>query len=375
MLSLSRGLTKLVHFKRDLSQLPEIINYSSLAAKTFKNSITANIYRSFLLKYRYKFSPKEYFYQGLLNPEFTFNHRTDLLSRNRLSVLQSEVNPVDYRDITENKAIFNKFSVAANLPVPELFAVYYKYFKGENSKKQNLEGKNAWVDFLNSNIKKEFVVKPNYGVYGRGLSAFKKEGDKFTDDFHNEFNSEELLGKLNSETMYNSFIFQQRLYTHKYLYAATGSKSLHTLRIITFASSSDKVGILSVEFKIAQKNNTIDNINYGIHGNLLSEVDVETGQLLNLLESKNDGRGEINIEVMPSTGIHCREIFIPEFNEVKNLAVESAKKFFPIRMIGWDIAVSDKGVYLLEGNMFFDLPSSAEDIRHIKSKFNELINN
>ncbi len=47
-------------------------------------------------------------------------------------------------------------------------------------------------------------------------------------------------------------------------------------------------------------------------------------------------------------------ISIPYFNEAKELVCQLAKYVPRLRFIGWDVAISDSGPVLIEGNSFYD---------------------
>ena len=45
---------------------------------------------------------------------------------------------------------------------------------------------------------------------------------------------------------------------------------------------------------------------------------------------------------------------MPLWEEAKELVSSAAYKFLPLRTMGWDVAISDRGAILLEGNCWWE---------------------
>jgi hypothetical protein len=58
--------------------------------------------------------------------------------------------------------------------------------------------------------------------------------------------------------------------------------------------------------------------------------------------------------VIPGTGRRFTGFQLPHWAEVRQLALRAAAAFPWTRTIGWDIAISDRGPVLLEGNDRWD---------------------
>ena len=81
-------------------------------------------------------------------------------------------------------------------------------------------------------------------------------------------------------------------------------------------------------------------------GGIFAPVDVETGVIC------RDGMNLDNkfFEVHPVSGKKIKGFQVPHWDEVLTLAATAAKRFKGVRMVGWDIAVTEEGVSLIEGN-------------------------
>jgi hypothetical protein len=64
----------------------------------------------------------------------------------------------------------------------------------------------------------------------------------------------------------------------------------------------------------------------------------------------------------PETGRKFEEFKIPFWEEVLALVQEAALKFLPLRTLGWDIAVTEKGLKILETNNPYTPPNFFQPI-------------
>lgn len=370
---LSKIITLLIHLRRDLKEIPEILSFAKKTSSSYKNSFILNIFRSLWLKYKHNFSPKEYFYHGYLDPKNFKDKKKEFISRKKLSEMQLKVNPAGYKLLTEDKSYFHKFCKSANLPVPVFYGVYLRQFYGTDESGKILKGEKKWQEYFSEKVNGGFVIKPSKGVYGKSISTFTNTNGVLKDINGNTISAGNILDLMNSDGKYNSFIIEKRLVACKELSEMLGSDNLHTLRLITFANSADDAEVLSAELKIINGNNFAANIDFGSTGNLISQVDLNSGVLVNLIMCNRESGQNIFLDKIPATGLDITEVSIPQFNEAKKMALNAAKIFLPIRFIGWDIAVTDDGVFLLEGNMYFDFPTSEDEYRKIRKKFTEIL--
>ena len=118
--------------------------------------------------------------------------------------------------------------------------------------------------------------------------------------------------------------------------------SVNTIRCITF---NTKEGITDKYYfmKVGQGGSFIDN---GGAGGILVGIDRETGRL------NTDGFDEYNRRYVthPDTGITFKGFQLPEWNELRSLCKELSAKLPTVKFIGWDLAHTDDGWIVIEGN-------------------------
>lgn len=177
------------------------------------------------------------------------------------------------------------------------------------------------------------IVKPLDGLMGEGI---RKES-------MNEEEIESIHERLISG---EKVICEQCIQPHPVV-ASLGGGSVNTVRIVTILEN-DECNIIYALFKIGGKG-VADNL---ARGGMVTEVDVNSGMIVGKAYDK-DGN---SFAVDPYTGNTIEGVCIPFWKEVIELSKESAKKIANVKCIGWDIAVTEKGPVLVEGNSAPYLP-------------------
>lgn len=119
------------------------------------------------------------------------------------------------------------------------------------------------------------------------------------------------------------------------------STSLNTIRIVTI-HSENVFDVVSASLRIGAIGTKVDNVS---QGGCCAMIDISTGKLVTKfianayrkVEGSQEGRDEIGFK-------------IPYWEETINM-VKSASKIIPeIHSVGWDVAITEKGPILIEGN-------------------------
>lgn len=118
---------------------------------------------------------------------------------------------------------------------------------------------------------------------------------------------------------------------------------LNTIRIIT-QTDKNEVIFLAARLRISV-NSPVDNMGAG---NIAAPVDLKTGIVTGpgvFSDITRDSEG-----VHPVTGIKIEGFRIPHWERVLELAGTAAQNASGNRSVGWDIAVTEEGVEMIEGN-------------------------
>jgi hypothetical protein len=321
----------------------------------------------FVRLYRRDFSPYEIAYYDLLDPAFSDEVLEHIISRQELIELDKRNIVGSYLCLTSDKAVFYSVCRAAGLPIPELLAVFDRP-RGWTCDGRSPQSAEDWHGVF-ERLPEHFVVKPALGLQGFGFAAYHREDDRLLRNDGRQRTPEELLEDLQAIGKQNLFaggyshhslrltagshkaIVQEQLRPHPEIAAMTGSSSLSTCRILTLVGDDGAPSILATAIRVIVGANATDNFVYGENGNLWASVDETAGRITEAFGLSPDGRRLERRRQHPTTGVELAAFRVPRWGEVKDLALRLALMFRPQRMVSWDIAVTDRNVAVIEGNV------------------------
>ena len=123
-------------------------------------------------------------------------------------------------------------------------------------------------------------------------------------------------------------------------------KSVNTLRVLTVMDKeTGKAVSVAGEVRFGAHGSVVDNL---AAGGVAVGIDLKTGQLSEFGICK---KGEAKrTPCHPDSQVRFAEVRIPFVQEAVNLAEILHEKLSSIRVIGWDIAITDNGPVFIEGN-------------------------
>jgi hypothetical protein len=265
---------------------------------------------------------------------------------------QRHFNPSSWRALTEDKNVFYAYCAAVKLPVPALYAIF-DVPNGWSSTGKILHERKDWERFFDEHLPDEFVVKPAEGVYGLGVNVYRRMAEGFQDVNGVNRTASALYEALRSDARYRRFVIQERLYNHADLVGLSGTTALQTARLVTWVRTDGEVEIYLTFLKIIVGTGATDNYDYGRAGNLKANISVENGTLGPALAGA-DGLGFRVVSMHPTTAVAISGFRLPYWQDARQLACRAARLFWPLRTIGWDVALTPKGPVLVEGNVWWD---------------------
>lgn len=175
-----------------------------------------------------------------------------------------------------------------------------------------------------------FIIKPVYGTRGAGVEIFHS---KSIDDAKNKLSS-----------LYNSgvtaIVIEELIIQHHAL-AAIHPESANTLRVITICYD-DHVEVIKSYLRMGKGKSVIDNASAG---GVFGVINVESGKIYAACDRYGG-----TFDKHPDTNVNLIGFEIPNWEKVKELAQKAALLVPKIRYVGWDIAVTETGCVLIEGN-------------------------
>jgi hypothetical protein len=193
-------------------------------------------------------------------------------------------------------------------------------------------------DLLAMSANNSVFIKPMTGSEGKGILRISNRPNETPNlvipDFYKHFIS-------------GSYIFQDEVKQHKDL-AKINPNTLNTMRIDTFKKPGCTPEILSGLLRIGRSYGYVDNTG---SGGMFIGIDMSKGTLKEFALTYL-GHGGMIYNAHPDTGYVFYGFQIPMFEEAKQLVLEAAS-FLPTSLMGWDIAVSEEGPVMIEGNSVY----------------------
>jgi hypothetical protein len=325
--------------------------YSLKAAVLYKQSFVKTLRHTMYLYRDKRFFAKEAYEDGLLNLKMPKEVSEQFISQRFLSKVHRAVNPHCWQQLSHNKGMFYRHCQLANLPIPQLYAIFFKSQPGYRPSKPFLNNKEQWLEYIRLDLPKDFAVKQLIGVAGKGFNLFEKKNDFIVDAKGRNYTYNQFYEYLADE-MPSDSIIQARVRNHPDIAELGDTQYLQTMRIITLVNQDNTAKILFAYQKLILGDNIIDNYVGGATGNVEVAIDPNTGRLEEIKTLSE--LGFKNQSFHPVTGKMVQGFMLPYWNETIELAQKAAIAFLPIRTIGWDIAVTADGPLIIEGNIWWN---------------------
>lgn len=218
--------------------------------------------------------------------------------------------------------------------------------------------KSSFEQFARFMERREVVIsKPTAATCGKGIEKLRKSDFDSLKEMYDDL-------KVRGSGLVEDLIVQHssmaKLYPH----------SVNTYRIVTLTRSGVS-GVVYAFVRIGNGGRFVDNLN---SGGMAAPVDVGTG-VIQFAAFDKDGRC---YEVHPVTGCPIAGCRLPFWHESIEMCLEAAKVVPQLGYVGWDVAVSDNGPQLIEGNHFpghdiLQMPPHVPDKVGMLPRFREFI--
>lgn len=335
------------------------------ANKHYRGELRKTFARYLSLRRR-GFSLEEMMLWGLLDPSLGEAELSQYVSKRQFLEIQARNSPIGHAALLEDKEVFYRYCEAVGIPVPQTVA-YLSRGSARTPGTAGLVGEQDLRSILSDHDGEELILKPANGVYGQGLRTLKVAGDALMEGAQS-LTANDLIENLPRDRRY---ILQRRVYNHRDLRAWTGVKTLQTLRIASGhpGRPGETPLMLSASWRSVVAETTNDNFNYGRTGNLRIQVNLQNGVISRAVRAAQNGVGLEDVECHPLTGEPLIGTRLPAWGETLRAVTRAASLFYPIRLVGWDVAITDDGPVLIEGNYWFDPDNAWGDLASRMSGF------
>jgi len=339
----------------------EIVELARLAARTHSPGslkYPRTFCHALLLCLKEGYQPKEAYGLGLFDPDHPPEFYKKFMSKQKMTKLQKMLNPKSWSYLTEDKSVFYNFCSAFQIPTPKLYGLFFRKTPGWGFGNEILTTRKDWISFFEEKIPEEFAIKPSRGVYGQKITILKKTDKGFLNwATGRHLSAGDVCDLMEKDSKFDRFVIQERMKSHPEIVRLTGNSFLQTVRISTYVNQKDECRILHATLKMILGDNVIDNFYLGRTGNIVTPVEQNRG-ILRKGKMAGGARGALkSVSIHPKTGVSIEGFQMPLWQECRALVKECVFKFLPIRTIGWDVGITEKGPVIVEGNMWWDPPN------------------
>lgn len=261
----------------------------------------------------------------------------------------------NYVCLLRDKFVFSQFVASLGFPTPRNVAICN-------------ETTITWLDHMRSTPletvlhenERQFdgFCKPLEGINGRGAFPLRLAGGKLFVN-NDEITLEQLRERLGEG---GQFLIQERVRQIAKM-NELHPESINTVRVITF-NNKGNVQAFSAAQRIGTQGRSLDN---WTAGGILVGVDLETGRL-RADGIYKPGYGGI-VQEHPQTRVRFLGWEILQFHATVELVTNLHRYLYGVHSIGWDIAITENGPIIIEGNDDWDgaVPMAVE--QNFKQRF------
>ncbi len=328
-----KRLTKL-DYKNMFNKINEIHQ------KTKKSRISIfNDMRKCAIKYGAGYSDYDLYEMYNLTDE----ERNTYITRGRNNILVKKYNNPEFNYIFRNKGEFNN---------------KFKEFIKRDFIVVNQSSKIDVINFLKKHD--TFMAKPTIGTCGKGIEKINTKDYKTL---------EELYAYLTEDN--KNYELEELIKQHKSV-SNIYPNSINTVRIVTIVDDAKKTHIICAYFRIGN-GKYVDNFN---SGGMVAPVDEKTGEIIDKAIDKQKNLYTHH----PATNKTIKGFTFSDWDKAIEMVKKASLIVPQMRYIGWDVAFSDKGPVLVEGNEYpghdiYQLPEHTPNHIGIWPKFNNITKN
>ena len=303
----------LIYYIRETPK-DKFFKFLNYASEKSKKSFITLFFDSIQSTWKYNISLLDYFYFRFFEKDN--EERKKWAGTGYMYEYQLKMNPKNFRKLLEDKRIFlntySKFVIHSHVSLEQIKLDSQEFIKVM----QNPSGKIVFKDAL--------------GQCGFGIQI----------DEAKKWNREDIIAymELKGFNLLESFVQQAN---ELQLMSPSG---LNTIRIFTQLTSKNEVVFLGSRLRITINSN-VDNM---ASGNIAAVIDESSGVVIS--EGVFSDITKENCQIHPITGVKIVGFQIPFWKETLELVREAALLQTGNRSVGWDIAITDIGPELIEGN-------------------------
>lgn len=198
-----------------------------------------------------------------------------------------------------------------------------------------------------------FMAKPLNGACGKGIEKIRMDQQSSPDAVWEQLSAT------------GEYLLEEVIRQHPAV-SAIYPDAINTVRTVTIRKDG-VTHIICTYFRIGNNGRHVDNFN---SGGMVAPVDEKTG----IVKDRAIDKNKTLYAVHPMTGTPIQGFQFPDWEKAMDLVRQAAALIPEMGYLGWDIAFSENGPLLVEGNEFpghdiYQLPEHTPDKIGIMPKF------
>ena len=273
-----------------------------------------------------------------------------------------------WRAPVKDKIVFAAMMRGLGFPVPELIAFHHarrRCFMGAD-----LRTREDLLGFLRG-LKRPVFGKPLGGRWSLGaasLEGYDAPSDTVRTLGGATIGVEDLADQI-AAFADEGYLFQERLVPHAMLAEICGP-AVGTVRLLT-AMTGRGPELIATVWKVIGGGNIADN--FWRRGNMLAAIDSDSGTVLRVASGL--GHEAATHESHPDSGMPLPGLVLPDWQAARATCLSAATALAGLRLIGWDIALTEHGPVIVEANTLpaFNLHQIATGRGLLEGRFAEFV--
>jgi len=329
-----------------------IIRYARKVRHKTSLSILQQLREAYHLRRLNLLEPLEYYetYE-LFDPRLTWEEKKRFLSRNQFAILDRELNPKAGIGVL-NKLVFKIFARHFNLPVARMYGLFDPHW-GYLDDGSPLCTVDDLAGLIANPELQSFLFKPISANKAAGIIVCSKQNGRLIILGEGEVTISDLYQRLcgshhgGHPFVADSWIVEERIRQHPW-FDRYAPQFVHNYRLVTFLSAEGAVELVGASIGIGLQ---------GHYKHVAGALGMSAGLSDEgvLTAAVRGGTGGLEyFESHPETGARIAGERPPGFQEAVQTAFR-AHSFLPhLRLLGWDIAPTEQGPVIFEGNAYWN---------------------
>ncbi len=195
----------------------------------------------------------------------------------------------------------------------------------------------------------DIVMKPMRGSNGSGFYRWLRDKDGgYTGALGESQTLEDILTQIRALSQRRPILIQQRLLNDDDTARLTGG-GLATVRVVTARHASGRITVMAAALKMPVGDALVDNF---MRGNVISQIDVSSG---GMRAGQSYRQRHATIDCHPDTQALFAGRQVPQWEEIRHLAISTHRHFQSYVLLAFDIAPAPGRPVIVEINVRGDL--------------------